>query len=111
MADIHIVREHCLGLAKARKIAFKWAEQAETEFDMACNYQEGELADEVDFTRSGVNGSLQVTHDRFELQAQLGFLLGAFKGNIEAAIVKNLDALLAPTAKPLAKTSAKVSKA
>ena len=98
MADLHIVREHKLGLTRARKIAFKWAEQVESEFDMACNYSEGTSADEVDFTRSGVTGTLTVTKDRFELNAKLGFLVGAFKGKIEAEIVKNLDVLLLPTA-------------
>lgn len=96
MADLHIVREHTLGLAKARKIAFKWAEQVEADFGMNCNYAEGKTGDEVDFSRSGVKGSLAVTKDRFELRAQLGFLVGAFKHTIEAEIVKNLDALLAP---------------
>ncbi len=94
MADLHIVREHALGLSKARKIAFQWAEQAETEFAMSCNYTEGKTADEVHFERSGVKGQLHVTKHHFELRAQLGFLLGAFKPVIEAEIVKNLDALL-----------------
>ena len=49
----------------------------------------------VSFTRSGVNGELKVTKDRFELDARLGFLLGAFKDRIEGEIVKNLDLLLA----------------
>lgn len=98
MADLHIVREHTLGLAKARKVAFKWAEQAEAEFGMRCNYAEGTTGDEVDFSRSGVKGTLQVSKDRFELRAQLGFLVGAFKHTIEAEIVKNLDTLLAPKA-------------
>ena len=100
MAELNIVREHTLGLAKARKVAFKWAEQAEEEFAMQCNYLEGKHADEVDFARSGVKGHLTVTKDRFELSAQLGFLLGAFKGTIEAEIVKNLDALLLESAPP-----------
>ncbi len=95
MAELNIVRQHTLGLAKARQVAFKWAEQAEQEFDMQCTYTEGKHADEVDFVRPGVSGNLTVTKDRFELRAQLGFLLGAFKGKIEAEIVKNLDALLA----------------
>ncbi|MBB1076053.1 polyhydroxyalkanoic acid system family protein [Rhodoferax sp. 4810] len=95
MADLHIVREHTLGLAKARKIAFKWAAQAETEFGMACSYTEGEAVDEVSFSRSGVKGTLDVDATRFELRAHLGFLLGAFKQRIEAEIVKNLDTLLA----------------
>lgn len=99
MAELNIVREHTLGLAKARKVAFKWAEQAEQEFAMQCEYVEGKHADEVDFVRSGVKGRLMVTKDRFELRAHLGFLLGAFKGSIEAEIVKNLDNLLAEPAK------------
>ncbi|MGH8832372.1 MAG: polyhydroxyalkanoic acid system family protein [Polaromonas sp.] len=95
MADIHIKREHALGLAQARKIAFQWAEQVEEQFDMACTYEEGKTEDLVSFSRSGVNGTLVVTKDGFELNAKLGFLLGAFKHKIEGEIVKNLDALLA----------------
>lgn len=98
MANLHIRREHSLGLAAARKIAFAWAEHVESEFGMACVYKEGGAADEVVFTRSGVNGTLHVTADHFDLDAKLGFLLGAFKDRIEAEIVKNLDDLLAPKA-------------
>jgi hypothetical protein len=36
-----------------------------------------------------------VCGQRFELDAKLGFLLGAFKERIEGEIVKNLDDLLA----------------
>ncbi len=109
MADLHILREHTLGLTEARKIAFKWAEHAEEEFGMTCTYEEGAEADEVCFTRSGVSGNLAVSHDKFELSAKLGFLLGAFKGRIESEIVKNLDDLLAPkkAAKGPSKTAAK----
>jgi len=95
VAQLHILRKHTLGLSEARKIAFKWAEQVESEFDMSCTYEEGAAQDEVCFTRSGVNGTLHVTKDKFELDAKLGFLLGAFKDRIEGEIVKNLDALLA----------------
>ena len=102
MAQIHIQRPHQLGLAGARKVAWQWAEQAEADFDMACTYEEGEDSDEVQFSRSGVSGTLKVSGDHFELDAQLGFLLGAFKDRIEGEIVKNLDALLA-NKKPAAK--------
>jgi putative polyhydroxyalkanoate system protein len=102
MAQIHIQRPHQLGLAGARKVAWQWAEQAEADFDMACTYEEGEDGDEVQFSRSGVSGTLKVSGDHFELDAQLGFLLGAFKDRIEGEIVKNLDALLA-SKKPAAK--------
>ncbi len=104
MADIHLTRTHDLGLAEARKIAFKWAEQVEEKFDMECTYEEGKLKDNVTFTRSGVDGSLVVTKDSFVLDAKLGFLLGAFKDKIEGEITKNLDALLKK--KPAAKKKA-----
>ena len=92
MADIHIERAHSLGLAQARKIAFQWAEQVETKFDMACTYAEGKTSDQVTFKRSGVDGSLSVTKDSFVLDAKLGFLLGAFKDKIEGEITQNLPA-------------------
>lgn len=105
MADIHIRRDHHFSFAEARKVAFKWAEQVEEKFDMTCTYEEGATSDTVSFTRSGVNGTLKVTPDHFNLDAKLGFLLGAFKDRIEGEIVKNLDALLARK-KPAAKKKA-----
>lgn len=95
MPDIHIEREHTLGLEQARKLALRWAELAQEKFDMACSYEEGKTSDLVSFSRSGVNGELKVTPDRFELDARLGFLLGVFKERIESEIGKNLDELLA----------------
>ena len=111
MPDIHITREHSLGLPEARKLAFKWAESVEEKFDMECTYEEGKSADLVSFTRSGVNGELKVTKDSFELDARLGFLLGAFKDRIEGEIVKNLDLLLEQkdSTKAIAKAVAKKS--
>jgi putative polyhydroxyalkanoate system protein len=122
LPDLHITREHALGLPEARKLAFKWAETAEERFDMECTYEEGKASDLVTFTRAGVDGELKVTKDKFVLDARLGFLLGAFKDRIESEIVKNLDELLAQKSpakafdKALAKHSpatraAKVSKA
>jgi putative polyhydroxyalkanoate system protein len=93
--DIHIQRDHTLGFAEARKLAFRWAELAEQKLDMECTYEEGKTSDLVSFTRSGVNGELKVTPDSFELDARLGFLLGVFKERIETEIVSNLDELLA----------------
>ena len=95
MPDIHIQRDHSLGLPEARKLAFRWAELAEQKFDMACSYEEGKTSDLVSFSRSGVNGELKVTGDMFELDARLGFLLGVFRDRIETEILKNLDELLA----------------
>jgi putative polyhydroxyalkanoate system protein len=94
VSDIRIHREHQLGLAKARKIAWTWAEQVEADFGMDCSVLEGVTSDTVEFKRSGVSGRLIVAGDHFDLEAKLGFLLGAFRGRIEGEIVKNLDKLL-----------------
>jgi putative polyhydroxyalkanoate system protein len=107
--DIRIHRDHTLGLAKARKVAWKWAEHAEKSFAMECSVVEGETSDTVAFTRSGVNGRLIVTADHFDLDAKLGFLLGAFAKTIEAEIMKNLDDLLADSGRAGAKAPAKTA--
>lgn len=95
MPDLHIRRDHALGLPKARKIAEKWAEDAEAKFAMDCTILVGDTSDTIEFTRSGVQGRLIVAPDHFELDAKLGFLLGAFAKTIQTEIEKNLDDLLA----------------
>jgi putative polyhydroxyalkanoate system protein len=94
MADIHIHRSHRLGLAKARKTAWKWAEAVEKEFDMECTVIEADDHDVVEFRRAGVEGRLRVEADAFDLTARLGLLLGAFRGRIESEIEAQLDKLL-----------------
>lgn len=98
MPDIHIHRDHRLGLKKAREVALQWAEEVEAKFAMECTILEGQTSDTVTFTRTGVAGELVVAADHFDLEARLGFLLGAFSKTIEAEIEKNLDALLANSA-------------
>lgn len=105
MSQIRIHRDHALGLAKARKVAWAWAEQVEQEFDMACTVIEGDDCDTVEFTRSGVNGRLLVHADHFDLEAKLGFLLGAFAKTIEGEIEKNLDQLLNSSAQAKGKAA------
>lgn len=95
MPDIHITRDHKLGFASARKLAFRWAQEAEQQLGMECTYEEGTTSDLVTFTRAGVNGELKVTKNQFELDARLGILLGAFREKIETEIIRNLDELLA----------------
>jgi putative polyhydroxyalkanoate system protein len=95
MPDIRIHREHQLGLPKARKLAWQWAEHVEQKFEMECTVIEGETSDTVEFERSGVSGRLVVAADHFDLEARLGLLLGAFAKTIQGEIEKELDALLA----------------
>jgi putative polyhydroxyalkanoate system protein len=112
MPNIHIHRAHTLGLPKARKLAWKWAEDVEKDFDMECTVEQRADGDTVTFTRPGVSGTLAVSSTHFELDAKLGMLLGAFAKTIEGKIEENLDALLAgdggaKAAKPAAPTTAK----
>ena len=92
MADLHIVREHIMGMAAARQLALDWAQEMESEFRMRCTYQEGPLQDLVTFEGTGAKGTLQVNGTSFELDVKLGFMLGNFKDKIEAVIRKKLDA-------------------
>ena len=121
MSDIHIRREHRLGLTKAREVAWQWAEDAEKRLSMDCTVIEGDTSDTVEFRRSGAKGTLTVAADHFEVDATLGFLLAAFSKSIQAEIEKNLDALLESTAAeaaaakpvkaPAKKVAARVAKA
>lgn len=107
MSTLHIHREHQLGLAKARKVAWAWAEDAESRLGMECTVYEGDDSDTIEFQRSGVKGELIVNGESFELQAKLGLLLGALRGSIEKEIQQELDKLLADAAKPAKKAAAK----
>ena len=61
MSDIRIHRDHTLGLERARKVAWKWAEHVEKKYDMECTVLEGETSDTVQFKRAGVSGTMIVT--------------------------------------------------
>lgn len=114
MPDIHIHRPHQLGLAEARRVAALWADKARAKFDMECTYVQApaaadaaqadgeggegraEATDALHFQRPGIEGVLQVAADRFELQAELGFLFAAFKDRIQSEIEGQFDKLLQP---------------
>ena len=114
MADLHLHRDHTLGLARARKVALKWAEDVESKLDMECTLIEGDDEDVLEFTRSGVDGRMTVAATFFDLEAKLGFLLKPFVGQIEAEVRKQLDEALAKesakAARPAAKVPAKAAK-
>lgn len=95
MPDINVRRPHTLGLDRARKVAWKWAEHVEKQYEMECSVLEGETSDTVQFKRSGVSGTMIVTGDQFTINAKLGLLMGAFSRQIEAEVCKQLDTALA----------------
>lgn len=95
MADLQLRREHNLGLARARKVALKWAEHVETKLEMECTLIEGETSDTLEFKRSGVDGRMIVAADHFDVEAKLGLMFRPFLGMIEAETRKQLDEALA----------------
>ena len=114
MADLNLHRDHTLGLARARKVALKWAEHVEEKLEMECTIIEGDDEDVLEFKRSGVDGRMIVAATYFDLEAKLGFLLRPFLGMIEAETRKQLDEALAKEAakatrpaKPVAKPAKK----
>lgn len=94
MPDIHIERNHTLGIAGARAVAHRWIEQAEQEFGLECVYTQGDDRDVATFTRAGIDGTVEVTASTFVLDATLGFLFSSFSEMIEQKITRNLDAML-----------------
>lgn len=94
MSDIHIRREHTLGLDKARELATYWIEGASKKMGLTCKHEPGAQQDVIKFERSGVEGQMVVTADAFELTAKLGLMMKALKPMIEGEIDKNLQKLL-----------------
>jgi putative polyhydroxyalkanoate system protein len=110
MADLNLHRDHTLGLARARKVALKWAEHVEEKLDMECTIIEGDDEDVLEFKRSGVDGRMIVAATYFDLEARLGFLLKAFLGTIEAEVARQLDEALAKESAKPAKPAAKAAR-
>lgn len=94
MPDILIERNHALGIAGAREVARQWMQQVEQDYGLECTYTEGETSDVAQFSRAGIDGTVEVTADTLTLEATLGFLFSSFSDQIEQKIAKNLDALL-----------------
>ncbi len=91
MADIEISRKHHLGLAAARKAADRMAEDLGRKFGLTGGW----TGNTHHFDRPGVTGSLALTEKELHLSVKLGFLLKAMRGPLEAAILRELDALFA----------------
>ncbi|MDM0114707.1 polyhydroxyalkanoic acid system family protein [Variovorax sp. J22R133] len=92
--DIHIKREHDLGMTRARKVAEQWAEQVKREHGLTCTLTRGRTEDVTAFAKPGLNGTVTVTSHTVVLEAKLGFLLGLFRQRITDAVTRVLDGLL-----------------
>jgi putative polyhydroxyalkanoate system protein len=94
VADISIKRNHNTSVVEAKKVADKVAAKLESDYQLKSTW----AGDVLNFTRSGVNGTLAVSAKDFKIDVKLGFLMAAFKGPIQNAIEQNLDKMIKPGA-------------
>jgi len=86
MASIDILHPHSRTPAQARKAMEGMALELSERLNMTYAWQ----GDALLFSRSGVDGRIDLAPRTLHVTAQLGFLLGALKGPIEAEIRKVL---------------------
>jgi putative polyhydroxyalkanoate system protein len=87
MPDIDIRRKHSLPAAQAKAAIQKVADHLSERFDVECQWQGSTL----NFSRSGVDGQIEVGADEVRVAADLGFLLLALKPTVENEIHRYLD--------------------
>jgi putative polyhydroxyalkanoate system protein len=103
VSHISIKRTHHSSTAEAKKVADKVAAKLEKDYQLKASW----AGDVLNFTRSGVQGTLAVTEREFHIDVKLGFLMVAFKSPIQNAIEENIDKLIKPAvAKPPSTASA-----
>ena len=87
MASIDIQHPHSKSPAQARKAIEGVAKKLAERFDMEYGWD----GDTLNFSRSGVDGKIVLLADKLRVTANLGFLLSAMKGPIEAEIRRVLS--------------------
>lgn len=87
MSAIDIEHAHNLPKAKARLAIEEVAEKLAERFGVDYGWE----GDTLKFTRSGVDGKIDLQPGGLHVTAKLGFLLSAMKGPIESEIRRVLD--------------------
>ena len=87
MSRIDIRHAHALTKPKARKVVDEVATKLAERFQMACGWD----GDVLNFSRSGVDGHIELGPKDVHVHAKLGFLAGMFKDSIEGEIRRVLD--------------------
>ncbi|MBN8716496.1 MAG: polyhydroxyalkanoic acid system family protein [Xanthomonadales bacterium] len=82
MSRIDIRHAHALSKAQARKAVEEVARKLQERFEVDCAWQ----GDALHFSRSGVDGQIDVQDKALHVHAKLGFLAAMFKEPIEAEI-------------------------
>lgn len=91
MARIVVERTHTLGREVAREKAEQVAAKLSREYGVSCEWQGDVLA----VRRSGAEGRIEVEERRVKVLLNLGWLLSALGGNVQAEIERALDKALA----------------
>jgi putative polyhydroxyalkanoate system protein len=86
VADISITQKHKLSHKKAKAAAQKVADQLAEEYGVSADWDGNVL----NFKRSGVSGTLELSAHEAQLDMTLGFMLKAFSSTIEEHVHKNM---------------------
>jgi putative polyhydroxyalkanoate system protein len=87
MASIDIKRKHDKPLKDAKKSVERVAKHIAEKFDVEYDWSGNTL----NFSRSGVDGTIAVTAKEVHVLANLGFLLMTIKGPVEREILRYLE--------------------
>ncbi|TWI54162.1 putative polyhydroxyalkanoate system protein [Pseudomonas duriflava] len=90
MSQIRIERSHSLGRENARAKAVALADKLTRDYGVECRWE----GDTLEFSRSGVDGRIEVGDDTVRVDATLGFFFSAMSSQIEREIEKKLDKAL-----------------
>jgi putative polyhydroxyalkanoate system protein len=92
MAVIDIHRKHGRSIKDARAAVERVAKAIAKEYGITHRWDGNTL----NFSRTGVNGTISVAKQDLHIHAELGFLMGALKPVIEREIVRQLDDAIGP---------------
>ncbi|HEV7123301.1 MAG TPA: polyhydroxyalkanoic acid system family protein [Rhodanobacter sp.] len=87
MPSIDIRRPHQLSIADARTIVDQVATRMHEKFGTTGQWR----GDTLEFSRTGVSGSIAIETNAIQVRAQLSMMLAPLKGMIEQEIRRKLD--------------------
>ena len=87
MPNIDIRRPHQLSIADARAVVDLVAARMHEKFGTTGQWR----GDTLEFSRTGISGSIAIGSNSVQVRAQLGLMLAPLKGMIEQEIRHKLD--------------------
>lgn len=87
MPDIDIRHPHTLSPDQAREAVQEVADTLSRRFGVTSEW----VGDALGFSTSGVDGRITLAPNELHVRAKLGFLMSAFKGQIESEVRRILD--------------------